>query len=479
MQSVNIQPVIICGGSGTRLWPMSRTTYPKQFLNLLDDESLFQRSAKRIYTDFSSHSECHKPLIVCNEEHRFLVMDQLEHISVATEPAILEPEGRNTAPALTLAALAAMDHNHDPVCIVTPADQIVEDVDAFQDAIHHALPFAEQGGIVMLGIPPTEPATAYGYIKCKGNQTVRDVMTFVEKPDHATAKKYVESGNYYWNSGIFILKASLWMEALQRYRPDIAEATEKAWTKRKIGQHFVRFDPKLFSNIPSESIDYAVMEKCVGDIPVHMVPLVCGWNDLGSWDAIWKSANKDADGNLLMGDTIVTDCENIQIHASHRLVGAVGLKEIEIIETPDAILVADRNHSQNIKQVVSDLHENVRSEHIYPRKVYRPWGWYDCIEEGTNFKVKRIMVKPGASLSLQRHQKRAEHWVVVSGTADVTCGDNNFLLHQNQSTYIPLGEVHRLSNPGTQPLEIIEIQSGDYLGEDDIERLEDNYGRTK
>jgi len=478
MQSVNIQPIIICGGSGTRLWPLSRTTYPKQFLDLTEDKSLFQLSAKRLYSDFGSHGMCQKPVVVCNADHRFLVQEQLEGISVAPAHIILEPEGRNTAPALTLATLSLDEDVEDPVCIVSPADQVVTDVAAFHAAMRKAIAYASAGSITMLGIKPTHPATGYGYIKYRDGKVEDRVENFVEKPDEKTAQRYVDDRHYYWNSGIFIVRASIWHQALKQYRPDMYEATKAVWKKHKVTRPFIQLPQKNFAAVPSESIDYAVMEHCVKDFDVRMVPLDCGWNDLGTWDAVWQNGDKDEDGNLLVGDIISKACQNTQIHASHRLVGAIGLNDVEIIETPDAVLVADRKHGQQIKELVNDLSRDVRSEHIHPRKVYRPWGWFDNIEEGPHFKVKRIMVKPGASLSLQRHKHRAEHWVVVSGSAEVTCGDSHFLLHKNQSTYIPQGEIHRLKNPGTKPLEIIEIQSGDYLEEDDIERLDDHYGRV-
>jgi mannose-1-phosphate guanylyltransferase/mannose-6-phosphate isomerase len=395
---------------------------------------------------------------------------------------LLEPTGRNTAPALTLAALQALSTGEDPVMVMTPADQTVTDGAAFGAALQRAVAAAADGTIVILGVTPARPETGYGYIRSErgaGTHGEQAVLQFVEKPDAATAARYLAEGTYTWNSGMFVLRASTWLKALAQFRPDIETATRAAWDARRGDHVFVRPDKALFAAIPSESIDYAVMEKCPGSAhAIRMVPLNAGWNDLGAWDAVWQVAAHDEHGNAAQGDAIIRDSRNTLVHATSRLVGAVGLEDVVIVETPDAVLVADRARSQEVKQIVGTLTAQKREEHALHRKVHRPWGWYDSIDHGPRFQVKRIMVKPGASLSLQMHHHRAEHWIVVSGTAEVTNGDKTIVLSENQSTYIPLGQVHRLANPGKVPLEIIEVQSGSYLGEDDIVRFEDTYGRS-
>lgn len=477
-----IVPVILCGGSGTRLWPLSRAGFPKQFLVLSGTKSLFQQAIERVNGLAAEDIRVGDTLIVTGEEHRFLALDQLREMPEAAATLLLEPVGRNTAPALTLAALHAIENDQDPILVVTPADQTVMDVLAFTQALQQSVRAAADGSIVILGIVPDKPETGYGYIKHQGEQGVNSeyaVIKFAEKPDLATAERYLASGDYAWNSGMFVLKASTWLKALTDFSPAILSATEQAFSQKTIDTQFVRLDQVAFTNIPSDSVDYAVLEKCPGsDFKIKMVPLDAGWNDLGAWDAVWQVSVKDGDGNVTHGDTLMTNTSNTFIHASSRLVGTVGVSNLIVVETADAILVANRSQSQHVKKIVSELVTLKRSEHILPRKVYRPWGWYDSIDEGTRFKVKRIQVKPGASLSLQRHQQRAEHWVVVKGTAEVICGDETMTLRENQSTYIPLGQMHRLSNPGTIPLEIIEVQSGGYLGEDDIERFDDSYGRS-
>lgn len=419
------------------------------------------------------------PLIVTNEEHRFLALEQLREVGIRPGAAILEPSGKNTAPALTLAALAALDQGGDPVLVVTPADQTVADTSAFTAALQDAVHQAAQGVIVILGVTPDRPETGYGYIQSLVASTCSlEVQRFVEKPDEATAKHYLADGGYFWNAGMFVLKASVWLQAIETFRPDIASATRAAWAQRSTDAAFVRPGKNEFAAIPADSIDYAVIERCPGSrFPIRMVPLDAGWNDLGAWDAVWSVLPKDAYGNAHAGDVLATDCRNTLVHGTSRLVALVGVQDLVVVETPDAVLVADRSRSQDVKHIVSALQQCKRDEQTLHRKVYRPWGWYDSIDEGGRFKVKRIQVKPGASLSLQKHHHRAEHWVVVSGTAEVTCGDKKLLLTENQSTYIPLGEVHRLANPGAIPLEVIEVQSGSYLGEDDIVRFEDTYGR--
>ena len=473
--SISVQPVIMAGGSGTRLWPLSRAGFPKQFLVLAGNTSLFQQAATRLSRLQGDGIAVGAPVIVGNEEHRFLVLDQLREAKVEAAAAILEPVGRNTAPAVTLAALQALEAGGDPVLAVISSDQTVTDEAAFTAALQRAVRAAAGGAVVILGIVPDCPETGYGYIRADGDK----VAQFVEKPDLATAEKYLATGGYFWNAGMFVLKASAWMAALDRFRPDIASACRAAWAARSTDQSFVRPGKAEFAAVPSESVDYAVMEKCPGSgIDIRMVELAAGWSDLGAWDAVWDVLPKDGAGNASVGDAIVTDSRNTLVHASSRLVAAVGLDNVVVVETPDAVLVADRERSQDVKKIVAQLGAEQRGEQALHRKVHRPWGWYDSIDNGPRHQVKRIMVKPGASLSLQMHHHRAEHWIVVSGTAEVTNGDNVIMLTENQSTYIPLGQVHRLRNPGKVPLEIIEVQSGSYLGEDDIVRFEDTYGRV-
>ena len=491
--TLNVQPVIMAGGSGTRLWPLSRAGYPKQFLVLSGDPdnqlSLFQQAVNRLRGLATEGISVDPPTIVGNEEHRFLVLDQLRELKIEPAAALLEPVGRNTAPAVTLAALAALQGGADPVLVITSADQTVTDEPAFTAAVRRAVQVAGDGAIAILGITPDRPETGYGYIRVQSANTSGDtsgdafdapqVAQFVEKPDAATAARYLAEGGYFWNAGMFVLKASVWMAALDLWRPDIADATRAAWAARSTDAKFVRPGKAEFAAVPSESVDYAVMEKCPGSaFDIRMVALDAGWNDLGAWDAVWQVAHKDAAGNASVGDTIVKDSHNTLVHATSRLVSVVGLDDVVVVETPDAVLVARRERSQDVKLIVNQLNAEQRDEQTLHRKVHRPWGWYDSIDNGPRHQVKRIMVKPGASLSLQMHHHRAEHWIVVSGTAEVTNGDKVILLAENQSTYIPLGQTHRLANPGKVPLEIIEVQSGSYLGEDDIVRFEDTYGRS-
>lgn len=480
---IQTTPVILCGGSGTRLWPLSRTGFPKQFLCLTGAESLFQQAAQRLCKLGNADIAVGAPLIVSGEDHRFLASEQLREVGITLGSALLEPLGRNTAPALTLAALSAVDGGDDPVLVVTPADQTVADGAAFTAAMQQAIVEADQGGIVILGIGPDRPETGYGYIQATAADrpnALAAVQRFVEKPDAVTAQSYLNQGGYFWNAGMFVLKASLWLKALGQFRPDILQATQHAWDKRATDAQFVRPGKAEFSAIPSESIDYAVMESCPGsNFAIKMVPLDAGWNDLGAWDAVWNVLPKDEFGNALTGDVLATDSRNTLVHASSRLVTLVGVDNLVVIETPDAVLIADKSRSQDVKHIVNTLNQQKRVEQALHRKVHRPWGWYDSIDEEGRFKVKRIQVKPKASLSLQMHHHRAEHWIVVKGTAEITNGGKTLLLSENQSTYIPLGTVHRLVNPGTIPLEIIEVQSGSYLGEDDIVRFEDHYGRCE
>lgn len=485
MMKHQVVPVLLCGGSGTRLWPLSRTGFPKQFLCLTGDQSLFQLAAKRLQSIGAGDIEVGRPIIVTNEEHRFLAGEQLREIDVRPAAILLEPVGKNTAPALTLAALAAMDAGQDPILVVTPADQIVTNQPAFHVALQSAIREAAKGGIVILGIAPDKPETGYGYIQVEedSGNNVLAVKQFVEKPDALTAQTYLEAGGYYWNAGMFVVRASMWLYALEVFCPDIARTTKVAWAKHTIDDSgsavFVRPDKDVFNEIPSESIDYAVIEHCPGGgLPIKMVPLDAGWSDLGAWDAVWNVSDKDCNGNAYKGDVISADSNNTLVHATSRLVSLVGVQDLVIVETADAVMVADKSRCQDVKSIVNSLQGRNRTEQTLHRKVNRPWGWYDSVDMGPRFQVKRIGVKPGASLSLQKHLHRAEHWIVVKGTAKVTRGEDTFILAENQSTYIPIGEVHRLINPGDIELEIIEVQSGSYLGEDDIVRLEDTYGRV-
>jgi mannose-1-phosphate guanylyltransferase / mannose-6-phosphate isomerase len=460
-----VWPVIMAGGSGTRLWPLSRSGFPKQFLVLSGDTSLFQQAVSRLQGLADAHTSVAAAVVVGNEEHRFLVLDQLREINSPPSAVLLEPMGRNTAPAVTLAALQALESGVDPVLVVTPADQTVTDAAAFTAALKRAVACAANGAIAILGVTPDRPETGYGYIRAEADR----VAQFVEKPDLATAQKYLAQGGYFWNAGMFVL---------QRFRPDIASTCQTAFAQRKSDAEFVRPDKAAFALVPSESVDYAVMEKCPGVLDIRMVPLDAGWNDLGAWEAVWQVSPKDAAGNASIGDAMISDSRNTLVHATSRLVSAVGLTDVVVVETPDAVFVSSREKSQDVKNIVAQLGREQRGEQALHRKVHRPWGWYDSIDHGPRHQVKRIMVKPGASLSLQMHHHRAEHWIVVTGTAEVTVGSKVLLLAENQSTYIPLGETHRLRNPGKVPLEIIEVQSGSYLGEDDIVRFEDTYGRN-
>ena len=483
MTSSTFQPVILCGGSGNRLWPLSRTGFPKQFLCLTGTDSLFQQAVQRMSTLQTPTASVAAPLIVTGEEHRFLAAEQMREIKQEWGCALLEPTGRNTAPALTLAALAARENGDDPILVVTPADQTIPDSDAFAAAMQHALKAAQNNEVVILGIQPDRPETGYGYIEVQppaAGSALHPVSRFVEKPDAATAAQYLAAGNYFWNSGMCVVKASVWLDALQQFRAPVLAATRRAWEKRTVDGSFIRPGKAEFSAIPSVSLDVAVLEACPGSaFSLAMAPLAAGWSDLGAWDAVWQVQQKDADGNAHFGDVVATGSQNTLVHATSRLVGLVGVENLIVIETPDAVMVADHARSQEVKDIVSALQLNGREEHALHRKVHRPWGWYDSIDEGERFKVKRICVRPKASLSLQKHHHRAEHWIVVRGTAEITNGEQTILLTENQSTYIPVGQVHRLANPGTIPLEIIEVQSGSYLGEDDIVRFVDDYGRIE
>ena len=478
---INITPVILCGGSGARLWPLSRSSFPKQFITLTDSESLFQKAINRIKKIKGPDYNINDPLVVTNEEHRFIALEQLNELNHISAKLLLEPVGKNTAPALTMAAMQALKDQEDSILVVTPADQIIRDSNAFSEALKKSISTATNNNLVTLGLVPDKAETGYGYIKynqTKGNFDEFDVLEFVEKPSKNKAKEYIESKKYLWNSGMFVVGAKFWLETIKSLRFDIYQQTLNAFQSMTKDNHFIRPNKQAFSKIPSESIDYAVIEKCnSANIPLKVVLLETSWNDLGSWDSLWSFEDKNEKGNVLKGDIIAEDTKNSIIHSSHRLVGVVGLENVAIIETADAVLVANRKNSQGVKDIVTNLDNQKRLEGIYHSKVHRPWGWYMTIDEGVNFKVKRIQVNPGASLSLQKHSKRAEHWVVVKGTAKVTRGKKEIILEKNESTFIPLGELHRLANPKKIPLEIIEVQSGNYLGEDDIERIDDQYGR--
>jgi len=476
---MNIIPVILSGGSGTRLWPLSRNSYPKQFLSLVSpDESLFQSTVQRVrgVTD-------KPPIVVCNEQHRFLVAEQLRLVDAAEASIILEPVGKNTAPAAALAALLALEEESDepPLLLVLPSDHLIQAPGAFSQAINSGTTKAADGDIVTFGIVPQYPETGYGYIKAdtqssdvQPNQPL-PVEKFVEKPDQKTAEAYLESQQYLWNSGIFLFRADRFLEELQAHQPAIYDACKASVEGRSKDLDFIRPDKTAFTDCPSDSIDYAVMEHTTR---ATVVPMDAGWNDVGSWSSLWEVKPKDELGNVSQGDVVVEDSSDCMVYADHRLVATLGLKDTIIVETADAVLVADKNRVQEVKKVVESLNGTQRYETDSHRKIYRPWGCFDSIDAGDRFQVKRITVNPGATLSLQKHFHRAEHWIVVTGTAKITRDEEEFILTENQSTYIPLGAVHRLSNPGTIPLEIIEIQSGSYLGEDDIVRLGDEYGRN-
>lgn len=464
-----IQPVILSGGSGTRLWPLSRESYPKQFLPLTGELSMLQATWRRVAPLAGK-----APLVVANEEHRFVAAEQLQQVGAQPQAILLEPVGRNTAPAIAAAALEATRDGGDALLLVLPSDHVIADEATFQRIVREAVPAAEAGKLVTFGIVPTGPETGYGYIKAAPGQGARAVERFVEKPDLATAESYVASGEYYWNSGMFLFKASRYLAELGRLNPLMLEAVGLAWNGAKRDSDFTRLHKEAFAAVPSDSIDYAVMEK-TRDAAV--VPLDAGWSDVGSWAALREVSPQDADGNAHHGDVIAIDCHNTYAYGD-RLIALIGLDDVVVVETVDAVLVGKSERMQEVKEVVAQIKRDQRSEATWHRKVYRPWGAYDSIDNGQRFQVKRITVKPGATLSLQMHHHRAEHWIVVSGTAEVTRGEDVLLLTENQSTYIPLGVTHRLRNPGKLPLELIEVQSGSYLGEDDIVRFEDTYGRA-
>lgn len=492
---MKIQPVILSGGAGTRLWPLSREQYPKQLLAFQGEHTLLQQTVRRLDGLSTLVGQVAEPMIVCNEQHRFLVAEQLRAISHEPAAILLEPEGRNTAPALTVAALACLNKGDDPLLLVMPADHVIADSGAYHVAVKVAATLADGGALVTFGIVPTAAETGFGYIH-KG-APIADLSTqslvpsaqsfsldaFVEKPDAQMAQAYVESGEYLWNSGMFVMRASVWVEQLTRFEPQMVDACRRALDQSTEDLDFCRLDPAAFKACPSDSIDYAVMERLganggmEGQALAAVVPLDAGWSDLGAWSSIWEVGDACADGNVSKGDVLSHNCRNSLFHSEHRLVAGVGLDDIIVVETADAVMVAHKDHAQDVKKIVEHLRADGRYEYLVHRQVYRPWGSYEGVDAGARFQVKRIVVKPGAALSLQMHHHRAEHWIVVMGTARVTCGEREFLLTENQSTYIPIGEKHRLENPGAVPLEIIEVQSGGYLGEDDIVRFEDRYGR--
>lgn len=488
---MHLQPVILSGGSGTRLWPLSREQFPKQLLPLVGNCTMLQDTITRLKGAFLN-TPLPPPLVVCNENHRFLVAEQVRQIGVVPRQLILEPFGRNTAPALTLAALSILNSGEDCILLVMPADHVIANIAAFQAAVQVGYQLAQDNYVVAFGVVPTRAETGYGYIKM--GQPLPKVITnstlspqafvlnaFVEKPDQATAQHYLQSADYLWNSGIFMLQASTWIEEISTYAPEIKQACYQAIAGGVGDGDFFRIKPTAFETCPSNSIDYAVMEKLTAENVTHppaVVSLDADWSDVGAWPSLLEANPRDDKGNMIRGDIYLEATEDTLILAEHRMVASIGLKDLMIIETADAVLVVHKEHAQHVKNVVAQLKKAGREEHIKHRKVYRPWGYYESIDYGPRFQVKRIMVNPGASLSLQMHHHRAEHWIVVTGTARVTRDNESTLLSENQSTYIPVGIKHRLENPGKLPLEIIEVQSGSYLGEDDIIRFEDHYGRA-
>lgn len=465
-----MKPVVLAGGTGSRLWPKSRAAYPKQFLSLTSDSSLLQDTIARL-----SNSNSQAPIVVCNDAHRFIVAEQLRQKHIEHDGILLEPVGRNTAPAIALAALHATKEGDDPILFVLPADHVIEDEELFQQAIENAQALAKQDLLVTFGVVPQHPHTGYGYIKA-GDKLDNgfNVASFIEKPTLETAHQFIESGGYFWNSGMFMFRASRYLEELGKHAPAMLEVCQRAIETEKPDLDFIRVDKDIFASCPSDSIDYAVMEKtdCAA-----MVPLNAKWSDVGSWTSLWENADKDNDGNVRIGDTLLENTSNCYINAEQRLVTAVGLHDVIIVETKDAVLVAHKDDTQSIRRVVDKLERDKRPEFEFHREVYRPWGSYDSIDKGARFQVKRLTVKPGEMLSVQMHHHRAEHWVVVSGCAKVTINNETRLLTENESVYIPIGTIHSLENPGKIPLEIIEIQSGGYLSEDDIVRFTDRYGR--
>jgi len=466
-----VVPVVMSGGSGTRMWPKSRQEYPKQFLPLLNETTMLQDTVLRL-----SGLEVEAPFVICNESHRFLVAEQLRDSDIEPSSIVLEPFGRNTAPAIAIAALSQA--SGDAILLVLAADHVITNVKEFHRLVHIGAEAASNGKMVTFGIVPTSPETGYGYVQAGSEFSpgIATVKRFVEKPDAETAKSYLADGNFYWNSGMFMFRASDYLEELERHQPKILQQCKLALANAKSDLDFTRLDAEQFELCPSDSIDYAVMEHTKNAV---VIPSDIGWSDVGSWSSLWEVSSKDEQGNHFVGDVLALNSRNNLVHSDGRLVALVGIEDVVVIDTDDAILIASRDQVQEVKGIVNELKARERSEHLNHRKVQRPWGSYDSIDMDDGFQVKRIVVNPGASLSLQKHYHRAEHWIVVSGTAEVTCGEKVFIVEKNQSTYIPLGEKHRLRNPGKIPLKLVEVQSGDYLGEDDIVRFEDNYGRTQ
>ncbi|MBV8041270.1 mannose-1-phosphate guanyltransferase [Pluralibacter sp.] len=477
MRQSQLFPVVMAGGSGSRLWPLSRVLYPKQFLCLKGDLTMLQATVNRL-----NGVECESPVVICNEQHRFIVAEQLRKLNKLTENIILEPAGRNTAPAIALAALAAKRHSPDgdPLMLVLAADHVIQDEEAFRRAVREAIPFAESGKLVTFGIVPDLPETGYGYIR-RGQASpgandalAFEVAQFVEKPNLEAAQAYVSSGEYYWNSGMFLFSAGRYLEELNKFRPDIYSACQQAMSVVDPDLDFIRVDEAAFLACPEESVDYAVMERTADAV---MVPMDAGWSDVGSWSSLWEISNHTAEGNVHHGDVISHKSENSYVYAESGLVTTVGVKDLVVVQTKDAVLIADRHAVQDVKKVVERIKADGRHEHHIHREVYRPWGKYDSIDSGERYQVKRITVKPGEGLSLQMHHHRAEHWIVVAGTAKVTINDEVKLLGENASIYIPLGATHCLENPGKIPLDLIEVRSGSYLEDDDVVRFADRYGR--
>jgi mannose-1-phosphate guanylyltransferase/mannose-1-phosphate guanylyltransferase/mannose-6-phosphate isomerase len=472
---MKITPVVLSGGSGTRLWPMSRAALPKQLLPLISERSMLQETLFRL----RGWAEITAPVVVCGNDHRFLVAEQLREIGIEPESIILEPVGRNTAPAIAVAAQRLREAGSDALMLVLAADHVILDVPAFHATVLAASGPAQSGKLVTFGIEPSAPHTGYGYIQrgagLPGQEGCYEVERFVEKPDLKTAESYVNAGGYYWNSGMFLFRPDAYLEELQRLRPEIADCARKAMAGSYHDLDFCRLEEASFGACPSDSIDYAVMEHTA---LAAVVPADMGWSDVGSWTALWEVQPHDGNGNALRGDVYVDRVENSLVRAESRMVAAIGVSNLVIVETPDAVLVAHKDHAQEVKKVVDHLKRLARSEHEFHSRVYRPWGWYEGIDAEERFQVKRIMVKPGAKLSLQMHHHRAEHWVVVRGTALVTRDGETQMVSENQSTFIPIGTKHRLENPGKVPLHLIEVQSGSYLGEDDIVRFDDTYGRS-
>ena len=463
----SVYPVIMSGGSGTRLWPLSRKHYPKQFLNLTGDKTMIQHTAERM-------SSYEAPIIVCNESHRFIVAEQLNEISITPSSIILEPIGRNTAPAVALAAMEAITKDSEATLVVLAADHVIKNTSAFVTAVSEAVEHAEKGDLITFGIKPSTPETGFGYIQGKSKTEFSAIEKFVEKPNLETAKKYVESGDFFWNSGMFVFKASAFLEELKNFAPEIFNTVQIAFENAKEDLDFKRISTDDFRRVPEDSIDFAVMEKTNKG---KVLPIDVGWNDIGSFSALWEVLEQDQHGNVSLGDIKNIDSRNCLIDSENQFVATIGVEDLVVVSTKDSLLVAKKDRVQDVKEVVNYLKNTERSEHLLHREVHRPWGKYDSIENGERYQVKRISVQPGASLSKQMHHHRSEHWIVVSGTAIVEVGDKEQLLTENQSVYIPLGTVHRLSNPGKVILELIEVQSGSYLGEDDIVRFEDKFGR--